>query len=61
VIEAVEHLAEVESGDVRPLRGRASGEWRLRVGAIRVLFVFLSDSQTIQVHRVLPRGRADRE
>ncbi|MBA2278152.1 MAG: type II toxin-antitoxin system RelE/ParE family toxin [Chloroflexia bacterium] len=57
--DAVEQLAETGHGDVRPLQGRER-QWRLRVGELRVLFTYDSATATIQIIRVLPRGRVYR-
>ena len=60
IIDAIEGLvAESAVGDVRRLSGRP--ELRLRVGDWRVLFDRESDSRTIVILRVLPRGRAYRD
>lgn len=52
-------MSEEPAGDVTRLKGRH--EWRLRVGDWRVLFRRDAEVQTIEVLRVLPRGRAYRE
>jgi mRNA interferase RelE/StbE len=49
-------LAEDRSLDVRRLTG--SERFRLRVGDWRVIFDYDSDTETVLVQRVLPRGRA---
>jgi len=49
-------LAEDRSLDVRRLTG--SERFRLRVGDWRVIFGYDSDTETVLVQRVLPRGRA---
>ena len=59
-IRAVERLANVGLGDVRPLQGSTS-EWRLRVGEWRVRFTYDRAKGAIEVLRVLPRGRAYRD
>jgi mRNA-degrading endonuclease RelE of RelBE toxin-antitoxin system len=59
VIEAVLRFAGTGHGDVRPLQGYER-QWRLRVGDMRVLFTYSSEPESIQVYRVLPRGRAYR-
>lgn len=55
----VERFATTGHGDVRRLQGYES-EYALRVGEWRVRFVFYSDTHTVVVQRVLPRGRAYR-
>ena len=57
--DAINQLAVTGQGDVRPLQGRER-QWRLRVGDWRVLFTYDSATCTIQIIRVLPRGRAYR-
>ncbi|HTA06331.1 MAG TPA: type II toxin-antitoxin system RelE/ParE family toxin [Solirubrobacteraceae bacterium] len=49
-------LAEDRSLDVRRLTG--SERFRLRVGDWRVIFDYDSETETVLVQRVLPRGRA---
>jgi mRNA interferase RelE/StbE len=57
VVEAARKLAEdPHSGALRKLTGRP--ESRLRVGDWRVLITLDEDTRTVQVQRVLPRGRA---
>ena len=46
--------------DIRKLGGQG-GEWRLRVGRLRVRFLFQDPRHTIEVLDVLPRGRAYRD
>jgi len=58
---AVLQLGELDTGDVRRLRGVVPAEWRLRVGDWRVRFHYDYDARTIHVLRVLPRGRAYRD
>jgi mRNA interferase RelE/StbE len=60
VVRALERLAGTGHGDVLRLEG-AEPEWRLRVGAWRVRFVFDHSTRSIRVVRVLPRGRAYRD
>ena len=60
VREAVRRFAATELGDVKRLQAR-DREWRLRVGAVRVLFVYDHARNTLSVVRVLPRGRAYRD
>lgn len=59
VVQAIIRLAETRQGDVRQLRGEED-ELRLRVGAWRVRFRLINDGRTIEVLRILPRGRAYR-
>lgn len=59
IVTALERLAESNLGDVIPLRGR-HGEWRLRVGPWRALFMYDNDRGSIVVLRALPRGSAYR-
>lgn len=44
-------------GDVKPLAGR-QGEWRLRVGAWRVIYVLDVEQGQIAVLAIRPRGAA---
>lgn len=60
VIEALERLAVTNRGDVKKLQG-AGNEWRLRVGEYRVRFLRDERTKTLEVLRVLPRGRAYRD
>lgn len=48
------------TGDIRKLQG-IEGEWRLRVGNWRVRFRLSNDQQSVDVLRILPRGRAYRD
>jgi mRNA interferase RelE/StbE len=57
--QAVTRLAETGLGDVKRLRG--SHEYRLRVGGWRVRFLYHYDSRSLEVLRVVPRGRAYRD
>ena len=61
---AVTRYAKTGHGDARKLAGRAD-EYRLRVGAWRVIFAFGTDpehgSPTIEVLGVVPRVRAYRD
>ena len=59
VRRAVTTFAETGHGDLSKLRGRES-EWRLRVGAWRVLLTFVESGQTTRVERVLHRREAYR-
>jgi len=60
VIDALDRLVgHPPVGDVVKLTG-TQDEWRLRVGDWRVRFTH-DDAGTIQVIRVLPRGRAYRD
>ena len=57
VVRAARKLAEdPHSGALRKLTGRP--ESRLRVGDWRVLVTLDEDARTVQVQRILPRGRA---
>jgi mRNA interferase RelE/StbE len=47
------------AGMVRKLTG--APEWRLRIGDWRALVLLDTQARTIQVTRVLPRGRAYRD
>ncbi len=57
VAEAVARFARTGQGDVAPLTDRP-GEWRLRVGGVRVIFTLNRETHTIVILRVRPRGRA---
>jgi mRNA interferase RelE/StbE len=57
IVIAARKLAEnPHSGALRKLTGRP--ESRLRVGDWRVLVTLDKDTETVEVQRVLPRGRA---
>jgi mRNA interferase RelE/StbE len=57
VADSLDTLAEnPHSGALRKLSGRP--ESRLRVGDWRVLITLDEDTRTVDVQRVLPRGRA---
>jgi mRNA interferase RelE/StbE len=57
VVKAIRALAEdPRGGTLRQLSGREG--YRLRVGDWRVLVALKDETRTIQVLRVLPRGRA---
>jgi len=58
--QALYRLADHGQGDVRKLEGVAA-EFRLRVGDWRVRFRFDDATGTIDVLRVLTRGRAYRD
>jgi mRNA interferase RelE/StbE len=61
MVEARQRFADPGQGDVRRLRG-ATDEHRLRVGDWRVRFRLIGEHHdTIEVIRVLPRGRAYRD
>lgn len=45
------------TGDVKPLAGRP-GEWRLRVGGWRVIYVLDEERRRIAILAVRPRGSA---
>jgi mRNA-degrading endonuclease RelE of RelBE toxin-antitoxin system len=57
---AIDRLALTGRGDVQPLTG-AHGEFRLRMGDVRVLFHIDLDNGWLIVDRILPRGRAYRD
>jgi mRNA-degrading endonuclease RelE of RelBE toxin-antitoxin system len=57
---AVRRLAASGQGDLKHLTGQG-GELRLRVGDWRVRLVFHHATHTIEILRVLPRGRAYRD
>jgi mRNA interferase RelE/StbE len=59
VIAGLERLAETGHGDVVPLRGR-DNEWRLRVGAYRVVFSWQHAELKIRIWRVVHRSDAYR-
>ena len=56
--ERMAQLAEwPETGlDVRPLKGRRAGEYRLRVGQYRVIFVVDEESRRILLREIGHRG-----
>ena len=60
LIQALERFAASGHGDVKHLKGRTD-ELRLRVGAWRIRFTLADDGQTVNVLRILPRGRAYRD
>jgi mRNA-degrading endonuclease RelE of RelBE toxin-antitoxin system len=60
-----EALCELESQDnpllhpkVTALTGKLKGDYRLRVGAWRLLFTPRRETRTLFVYAILPRGRA---
>lgn len=59
VVDALQRLADEGAGDVTRLRG--SDQLRLRVGDWRVRFRYDYPALTIEVLRILPRGRAYRD
>jgi mRNA interferase RelE/StbE len=59
VLDTVDRFAASGQGDVRRLQGRER-QWRLRVGDLRVIFTDDPQDGSIQIVRVLPRGRAYR-
>jgi mRNA interferase RelE/StbE len=62
ILTGLESLAaDPSQGDVKRLAGIDPPEWRLRVGDWRVRFNRDPATRTIQVLRVLPRGRAYRD
>lgn len=60
VVDAVDRLAATGYGDVRTLQGK-DREWRLRVSDWRVTFTYEPEAGSLEVLRVLPRGRAYRD
>lgn len=58
---SIERLATNDQGDVIRLQGIEPPRYRLRVGEVRVLFAFESETRTLRVLRILPRGRAYRD
>lgn len=62
VRDALRELEQLENPllhqGVRPLTGELKGDWRLRVGELRVLITPQGDSKTLQVYAILPRGGA---
>ena len=57
VNQAVERLAKIGHGDVERVKGSDS-ELRLRVGGLRVFFIYLKEDRAICILRVRPRGSA---
>ncbi len=45
-------------GEIRPLKGKLAGLFRLRVGEWRVVFIHNLGARTVFVVRILPRGSA---
>ncbi len=43
--------------DVRPLKGKLAGYYRLRVGNLRAIFEAADEHRVIRVIRIGPRGR----
>ncbi len=60
VIRAIDRLASEQAGDVKRLQ-TPDPTWRLRVGDWRVRFRYDYADRTIEVLRILPRGRAYRD
>ena len=58
IVDALERLAHIGTGDVKPIQGRP-GVFRLRVGGFRVLFR-KPDGASIVVARVIDRRDLDR-
>ncbi|MHB8780401.1 MAG: type II toxin-antitoxin system RelE family toxin [Candidatus Geothermincolia bacterium] len=46
--------------DVRPLTGELRGDYRLRIGDLRLLFTPAGDEHILHFYAILPRGRAYR-
>lgn len=62
VLDAIQGLKfDPPVGDITRMVGVTPPEWRLRVGDWRIRFKRDVDAHTIQVLRVLPRGRAYRD
>jgi mRNA interferase RelE/StbE len=61
ILAAIEDLAtDPPPGDIKRLSGVTPPQWRLRVGDLRVRFNRDSETWTVLVLRVLPRGRLPR-
>jgi len=62
VEERIDGLAEWPNAtlDVKPLRGRRAGQYRLRVGKYRIIFLVDEGAQLISVREIAPRGSAYR-
>ena len=60
ILQALNRFAGTGQGDTIRLKG-GQGEFRLRVGDWRVRFILTEGDQTIEVIRILPRGRAYRD
>jgi mRNA interferase RelE/StbE len=62
IIVALEGLAiDPPAGDTKRMSGITPPQWRLRVGDWRVRFNRDSETRTVLILRVLPRGRAYRD
>jgi len=59
VLDAPDRFAASGHGDVRPLQGHER-RWRLRVGAVRVIFTYDEEAGLLRIVRTLPRGWAYR-
>jgi mRNA-degrading endonuclease RelE of RelBE toxin-antitoxin system len=59
LVDTIIDFAATGRGDVRQLEGHP-GEWRIRVGDVRAIFVFDRAGRRLIVTRVAPRGRAYR-
>lgn len=58
----IDGLAEIPRPRLAiPMKGEARGQWRLRVGDYRVLYVIDDADRTVLVTRVLHRSEAYRE
>ena len=60
-----EALTELQNSDdpfsiknVRPLTGKLRGDYRVRVGKLRILFTPEREKKIIYVYAILPRGDA---
>ncbi len=62
VKEALRELLRAENPlfgqNVRPLTGELKGDYRLRVGSLRLLFTPDREKKIIHVYAILPRGDA---
>ncbi|OGP81415.1 MAG: hypothetical protein A2Z08_03085 [Deltaproteobacteria bacterium RBG_16_54_11] len=60
--QALNELEEAENPlrlpDVRALTGQLHGDYRLRVGGLRILFTPDKEKKMIYVYAILPRGDA---
>ncbi len=62
ILAALDGLrSEPAQGDITRLTNIKPPEWRLRVGDWRVRFARDPDTRTIEILRVLPRGRVYRD
>jgi mRNA interferase RelE/StbE len=54
-VNVIDRIERLPDGDIKPLSGR-KGEYRLRIGKFRVLFMI--DAQTIKIFKIDTRGDA---